>query len=168
MTLCFRGLRTLVATPALALVLLLVAGNAAADPPAPGWSTAGARARAPGPEGARAVPGARAARSAPAAAVADNFKVLGHHDLGALDTNGDVWAHGNFAYVGTWSIPCSGLGVKVVDVSDLRAPRMIGRVAARAGTSAEDVVVRRVKTRYFRGDLLAVGIQRCGDEQALD
>jgi len=168
MTLCFRGLRTLVATPALALVLLLVAGNAAADPPAPGWSTAEALARAPGPEGAHAVTGARAARSAPAAAVADNFKVLGHHDLGALDTNGDVWAHGNFAYVGTWSIPCSGLGVKVVDVSNLGAPRLIGRLAARPGTSAEDVVVRRVKTQLFRGDLLAVGIQRCGDEQALD
>ena len=102
------------------------------------------------------------------AMVANNFRVLGHDDLGAVDTHGDVWVHGDFAYVGTWSEPCSGLGVKIVDVSNLRAPRMIGRLAAREGTSAEDVVVRSVRTPYFHGDLLATGIQRCGEDPALD
>jgi hypothetical protein len=93
--------------------------------------------------------------------VAKNFKLLGHNDLGAEDTNGDVWAHGNFAYVGTWGDPCNGKGVKVIDASDLREPELVGRVGARAGTSAEDVVVRRVSTSAFAGDLLAVGIQSC-------
>lgn len=37
--------------------------------------------------------------------VARNFEVLGHNDLGNRDTNGDVWVHGNFAYVGTWAAP---------------------------------------------------------------
>lgn len=97
-----------------------------------------------------------------------NFTVLGHTDLGAADTNGDVWVHGNFAYVGTWADPCAGLGLKIVDVSDLGNPRLIGKIAARPGTSAEDMVVRHVSTPFFTGDLLATGIQRCGDDPALD
>jgi hypothetical protein len=96
------------------------------------------------------------------------FKVLGHNDLGLSESNGDVWVHGNFAYVGTWSDPCNGRGVKILDVSDLSDPQLIGTLAARAGTSAEDMVVRRVSTPFFTGDLMGVGIQRCGDDPALD
>jgi hypothetical protein len=112
--------------------------------------------------------GAQAQPSQPTPLVARNFEVLGHHDLGSLDENGDVWVHGNFAYVGTWGDPCTGRGVKIIDVSDLRAPRFIGTLAARPGTSAEDMVVRHVETASFTGDLLATGIQRCGDDPALD
>ncbi len=113
--------------------------------------------------------GLRTARStSPAAVVASNFEVVGHSDLGARDTNGDVWVHGDFAYVGTWSEPCTGRGVKIIDVSTPASPRMIGRVANRPGTSAEDVVVRHVSTPSFTGDLLAVGLQRCGSQRALD
>jgi hypothetical protein len=97
-----------------------------------------------------------------------NFRVLGHHDLGLSESNGDVWVHGNFAYVGTWRDPCNGRGVKIVDVSDVSSPQLIGTLAARAGTSAEDMVVRRVSTPFFSGDLMGVGIQRCGEDPALD
>jgi hypothetical protein len=100
--------------------------------------------------------------------VAENFEVLGHHDLGDIDSNGDVWVHGNFAYVGTWARPCTGRGVKIIDVSDLRRPRLIGTLASREGTSAEDMVVRRVATAGFTGDLLAVGIQRCSPDPRFD
>lgn len=109
-----------------------------------------------------------AASAAPSGVVADNFELLGHHDLGLEDTNGDVFVHGDFAYVGTWAIPCNGRGVKIIDVSDLSTPQLIGTLAARAGTSAEDMVVRHVSTSFFTGDLLAVGIQRCGEDPALD
>src|SRR3990172_12623059 len=64
-------------------------------------------------------------------ATAINFDILGHNELGGRDTNGDVWIHGNFAYVGTWSEPCTGRGVKIVDVSDLSAPRVIRAVGSR-------------------------------------
>jgi len=76
--------------------------------------------------------------------------------------------HGNFAYVGTWRIPCNGRGVKIVDVGTLSNPQLIGTLAAREGTSAEDMVVRSVSTPFFTGDLMGVGIQRCGDDPALD
>ena len=103
-----------------------------------------------------------------AGTLAHNFQVLGHANLGMRDTNGDVFVHGNFAYVGTWSDPCNGRGVKIIDVSDLRRPRMVATAAARRGTSAEDMVVRHVSTSFFHGDLLGVGIQRCGGNPALD
>jgi hypothetical protein len=103
-----------------------------------------------------------------ASAVTNNFEVLGHTDLGAMDTNGDVWVHRRTAYVGTWADPCTGRGVKVVDVTNLQEPELIGTVAARPGTSAEDMVARFVFTRHFFGDLLAVGIQRCGPEPELN
>jgi hypothetical protein len=96
--------------------------------------------------------------------VLDDFEIVGHADLGAADTNGDVWVHGDYAYVGTWAEPCNGLGVKVVDVSDPATPTMIGRVAGLPGTSAEDVVVRSISTASFTGDLLVAGIQRCDFE----
>ena len=86
-----------------------------------------------------------------------NFRVLGHNDLGLSETNGDVFVHGNFAYVGTWADPCNGRGVKILDVSDLSDPQLIGTLAAREGTSAEDMVVRRVSTPFFSGDLMESG-----------
>ena len=102
--------------------------------------------------------------SDPSGAFVDGFEVVGHNALGARDANGDVWVHGDFAYVGTWASPCTGRGVKIIDVSDPTAPRVIGSAAARRGTSAEDMVVRAVDTEWFTGDLMIVGIQRCGPQ----
>ncbi|HEX5938522.1 MAG TPA: hypothetical protein VFZ75_12675 [Actinomycetota bacterium] len=105
---------------------------------------------------------------APFPEVLNDFVVLGHESFGKVDSNGDVWFHDATAYVGTWRDPCTGQGAKVVDVSDPADPVVLGRVGARAGTSAEDVVVRSVDTPTFTGDLLAVGIQRCGGSASLD
>ena len=98
------------------------------------------------------------------APVSHGFEAVGHNSLGGRDSNGDVWVHDGYAYVGTWRDPCTGRGVKIIDVSDPSAPRVVGAAAARRGTSAEDMVVRSVDTAWFSGDLMAVGIQRCGRE----
>jgi hypothetical protein len=74
----------------------------------------------------------------------------------------DVWAHGDFAYVGTWSGPCPGTGVKIVDVSDPAHPQQVATAAGYPNTSAEDMEVLSVATPTFTGDLLAVGLQDCG------
>jgi hypothetical protein len=76
--------------------------------------------------------------------------------------NADVWVHGNFAYVGTWSGPCPGTGVKIVDVSNPARPRQVATAAGYANTSAEDMQVISVNTPFFRGDLMGVGLQDCG------
>jgi LVIVD repeat len=97
--------------------------------------------------------------------VSDHFKLLGHHELRG-PTNGDVWFYdhggkvGKYAYVGTWSDPCSGVGVKIVDVNHPTHPRLVATTPTWPGVSHEDVVVRRIGGR----DILGVGIQICGEE----
>jgi len=165
----FRRRRRLLLPAVAGVALLLVVQAAAASPPPPnsygGLQNALNRLN----DRARAYGLANQAPPSPTTgASATNFQILGHNDLGDRDTSGDVWVQGNFAYVGTWEIPCTGRGVKIIDVSDLTAPKMIGALAARPGTSAEDMVVRHVSTSSFTGDLLAVGLQRCGSQRALD
>lgn len=93
----------------------------------------------------------------------ENITVVGHSDLGGGGLNADVWGHRGYAYVGVWSGTCPASGVKVVDTRRPSSPRVVARLQNPRGTSAEDVVVRRVDTPSFRGDLAVVGIQVCGD-----
>jgi hypothetical protein len=99
----------------------------------------------------------------PSSLSAENFDVLGHNNLGGGSPHGDVYFFdhdgdvGKHAYVGTWSSPCSGHGVKIVDVNDPTRPRVVGRAGGRTGVSNEDVVVQRIGST----DVLAVGVQPC-------
>lgn len=95
---------------------------------------------------------------------AANRKTRELGELSLEQTNADVWSQGDFAYVGTWSDPCSGTGVKILDVSDPSQPALVATAAAYPGTSAEDMQVLSVDTPDFTGDLLGVGIQQCSDE----
>jgi hypothetical protein len=96
-------------------------------------------------------------------AVLDNFKFVGHSDLGGGIDFADVWAHGDFAYVGSRCGPeaTGGGGVRVVDISNPRQPALVGVLPNPEFTRAEDVVVKSVSTPSFSGDLAAVGIQAC-------
>jgi len=88
------------------------------------------------------------------------------HQIGELNLpgglNADVWAHGNFAYVGTWSGTCPGTGVKIIDVSNAANPHQVATAAGYANTSAEDMQAISLHTAFFSGDLLGVGLQDCG------
>lgn len=101
---------------------------------------------------------------APSPLVADDFELLGHANLGGGVPNGDVdfYDHGGsvgkYAYVGTWSAQCTGQGAKIVDVNDPTAPKWVGFVGARKGSSNEDVVVAHIGDR----DVLGIGVQFCG------
>jgi hypothetical protein len=97
-------------------------------------------------------------------AVLDNFKFVGHSDLGGGEIDfADVWAHGETAYVGSRCGPeaTGGGGVRVVDISNPRHPRVVSVLPNPEFTRAEDVVVRSIDTASFSGDLAAVGIQAC-------
>jgi hypothetical protein len=95
--------------------------------------------------------------------VAENFDVLGYHPLGGGSPHGDVYffdhggSVGKHAYVGTWSTPCSGGGVKVIDVNNPSRPRRVSVAGGAPGTSWEDVVVQRIGNRV----VLGVGVQQC-------
>ena len=95
--------------------------------------------------------------------VLDRFELVGHSALGAGVDSADLWAHGSYAYVGS---SCGaqrrgGGGVRVVDISRPARPLLVGSLRNDVFTRAEDVVVRRVRTASFDGDLAAVGIQAC-------
>ncbi len=77
------------------------------------------------------------------------LSMLGFLNLGI---SSDVWAHGEFAYVG-------GLGedqaVRVVDISDPSNPHVVSELPAFEG-SPQDVKVASVHTSFFGGDLAVV------------
>ncbi|HET9528930.1 MAG TPA: hypothetical protein VFQ92_01160, partial [Blastocatellia bacterium] len=76
---------------------------------------------------------------------------------------GDIWARGQFAYLGTYSC---GDGVKVFDISDPASPQLASTLKTSSTDSYEDVIVIRADTEFFRGDLLAVGLQQCENSGA--
>ena len=110
---------------------------------------------------ASAIPGGGSNRQARSR----NLSQLGFLPLPGF--NADVWAHKGFAYVGSWGTfspvrpLCPATGVRIIDLSDRSNPTLVGAVAAIPGTSQEDVVVARINTAFFTGDLLVTGIQAC-------
>ncbi len=99
------------------------------------------------------------------------IKVLGHHDPGG--PSADVFVHKGFAYMGSWGFFsedgefCRALGVRAYDLSDPRNPDLVSTFAdgasdARlAGSWTEKVQVRKVRSRWFKGDLAVVSFQDC-------
>lgn len=97
-----------------------------------------------------------------------NISVVGQlsFDEAALNvTNTDVWAHGDFAYVGTFSSPaCAadvGQGVKIADITDPANPQWISTLVSPPATRANDVKVASVNTASFVGDLLVHSNEPC-------
>lgn len=90
-------------------------------------------------------------------------------EIGSLSfadgANTDVWALGNYAYVGTFSSGTAGFcpetGVKIVDISDPINPEFVGNLASPSLTRANDVKVASVNTTYFHGDLLVHTNEPC-------
>jgi hypothetical protein len=153
-----RRARRLLAA-AVALFLLIPAASAASPAPAPD-----AQSRLEAHERHLSARTAGGGGTQQTGTITDHFWLLGHHQLRG-PTNGDVWFYdhgghlGKYAYIGTWSDPCSGIGVKIVDVNDPTHPRLVATTSTWPGVSHEDVVVRRIGGR----DILGVGIQICGE-----
>jgi hypothetical protein len=106
----------------------------------------------------------RPASASSAEPVTDNFEILGHVRLGGKTSDADVWLErhganvGKYAYVGTWSIPCTGRGVKIVNVNRPKRPKLVAVAAVGSDrVSHEDPVVVEIGNRH----ILGVGIQGC-------
>jgi hypothetical protein len=119
---------------------------------------------------AEAKPGAPS-RGTPAAKKSVRIKVLGHHDPGG--PSGDVNLHKGFAYLGSWGLFdesgafCPARGVRVYDLDDPKDPQLVSTFADGASNPmladswTEKVIVQKVHTRWFKGDLAAVSFQDC-------
>ncbi|MDH3920325.1 MAG: hypothetical protein OEU25_19350, partial [Rhodospirillales bacterium] len=77
----------------------------------------------------------------------------------------DVWAYGNYAYLGTFDdIACSldWTGVHVVDISDPANPAKVAFIPAKPGTRNNDVKVAHIETPGFSGEILVASNEPCG------
>ena len=86
--------------------------------------------------------------------------VVGQVDLGLFGANvTDVWASGNYAYLGSFDEGFCSLdltGVHIVDISDPTDPVKVGFIPAKPGTRNNDVKVEQINTRFYNGDILVI------------
>jgi uncharacterized repeat protein (TIGR01451 family) len=92
-----------------------------------------------------------------------NLELVGRGSRILPGATTDVWALGDYAYVGTFNFPCSdgtgqdGSGVRIWDVTDPTAPVEIDPIPSPAGSRANDVKVASMGS----GDILVHSNERC-------
>jgi hypothetical protein len=92
------------------------------------------------------------------------LEAVSRFELNTPGSPGDVWAHGNYAYLASFNTPfCSSefTGVAVIDILDPSNPVEVAFLPAKLGTRPNDLKVERIETRYFSGDLLISSSEPC-------
>lgn len=80
---------------------------------------------------------------------------------GVQNNTADVYAHKGFAYLGTHTANGANGGVRIFDLKDPENPKEIGQIAHDVPhTWQEKVIVKRVNTPEFNGDLAVVSLQQ--------
>lgn len=100
--------------------------------------------------------------SSPELQVVGQFNPFGGVD--GLTT--DVWAYGNYAYLGSFDEPFCSLdltGVRIIDISDPANPTQVGFIPSPANTRANDVKVTHIETPFFNGEVLIHSNEFCGN-----
>lgn len=94
------------------------------------------------------------------------LEVVSQLDLGIPGENvTDVWAYGNYAYLGTFDdIICSldFTGIHIIDISDPENPAKVAFIPAKPGTRNNDVKVEHIETKHFSGEILVASNESCG------
>lgn len=100
--------------------------------------------------------------SSPELQVVGQFNPFGGVD--GLTT--DVWAYGNYAYLGSFDEPFCSLdltGVRIIDISDPANPTQVGFIPSPANTRANDVKVTHIETPFFNGEILIHSNESCSN-----
>lgn len=163
----FKRITTLLVVIAIMLILAVV--SAAAQPTANDGAVSERIAEARGVLAARDNPGIGASHGSTAdrPARSRNLSQIGFNDLGGGGFNADVWALGQYAYIGNWGLwtpdgsLCPNNGTYVVDIGDPANSALAATIPSASGTQTNDVKVARVNTRYFQGDMLIVSNEDC-------
>lgn len=97
----------------------------------------------------------------PYSKVTRNLTVAGRGERLATDVTTDVWAHGDYAYTGTFSTLCSDgtneSGIWVWDVENPTSPAKVGVIQSPVGSKANDVKVAAMTS----GDVLVLSNESC-------
>jgi hypothetical protein len=94
------------------------------------------------------------------------LELTGHFGNVLPEQIADLAVFGDAAYLNSWADPaCTRGGVYVADIRRPSAPREIGFIPALSGNyHGEGAHVISAKTKFFKGDLLAVNNEFCTDE----
>ena len=119
---------------------------------------------------------AEALSNQPAQAQDREVVVVGHVDPGG-GFNADVVAHRRYAYLASWGAFeddqvdfCPSQGIRVYSLHKPSNPVLVATFGDEAsepdlaGTWTEKVIVRRINTPSFKGDLAVASIQSCTEE----
>ncbi len=95
------------------------------------------------------------------------FELLAHVNPGG-GISADVFGHRGYAYLSSWhGAGCPARGVRVYDLRNRRAPRLVSTFADRdsdpavKGSWTEKTVVKPARTRWFDGQLAVTSFQAC-------
>jgi hypothetical protein len=96
-----------------------------------------------------------------------NTELVGHVAPPQGGGYADVWAHKDVAYLGNLrQADCRPAnGVWAIDLREPSRPRPLASFAEFPGSDGEDVWVGSVRAKAFKGDLAAVGVQRCARQE---
>ncbi len=104
--------------------------------------------------------------TADAETLAVNLKVVGRSDLGTPGVDGDITVLGTTAVVAVDGVPgpgstCPPSSAVVVDLKDVRHPRVVSTIAVPAGMTATDLDSASLATAAFTGDVVAMALAPC-------
>ncbi len=101
----------------------------------------------------------------PEAEPSATLDVVGRFVVPFDDLTTDVWAHGNYAYIGSFSSPLCSFdltGVRILDISNPAEPVQVAFIKDKMGTRTNDVKVAHLDTPHFNGDILVSTNEGCG------
>lgn len=104
--------------------------------------------------------------AADAGATSPELDVLGTFVVPYEGLTTDVWAYGNYAYIGSFSSPKCSLditGVRVIDISNPTEPAQVAFIPAKPATRNNDVKVGHIDTPVFSGEILVATNEGCAD-----
>ena len=105
--------------------------------------------------------------AAPAGAHAgsEHLVKVGEFEVPFEGLTSDVWALGNYAYLGSFSSPgCSFdiTGTRIIDISDPEHPELASFIRDAQGTRTNDVKAFSLNTKKWSGDILITTNEGCG------
>ncbi len=91
--------------------------------------------------------------------------LVGQFDVPYDGLTSDVWALGNYAYLGSFSSPICSFditGTRIVDISDPTNPTLAAFIKDKQGTRTNDVKAASISTSKWSGDILVTTNEGCG------
>ncbi|MDH3468222.1 MAG: hypothetical protein OES26_20320 [Gammaproteobacteria bacterium] len=93
------------------------------------------------------------------------LNLIGQFDVPFDGLTSDVWALGNYAYLGSFSEPLCSFditGTRIIDISNPSDPTQVAFIKDKQGTRTNDVKAFSIATSKWTGDILVTTNEGCG------